>query len=191
MTRSTAARRARTTASLIAAAILIAVWAVTLRPQSLGGPVLYVVVRGTSMLPTYQGGDLVLVRAEPAYRVGDAVAYRVPKWDFGAGGVLIHRIAGGDGTAGYEMRGDNNSAPDPWTPRTGDIAGKAWLSVPGIGGLIAVIRQPTVIGALAAAIVVAVILTRQPAPANSGAGSNSGSRWVRRRSRPTGGAQLH
>ncbi|HEY8178534.1 MAG TPA: S24 family peptidase, partial [Candidatus Limnocylindria bacterium] len=46
---------------------LLAAWFVFLRPVSLGGSVMYVVIRGNSMEPRYVSGDLLVVRAEPSY----------------------------------------------------------------------------------------------------------------------------
>jgi signal peptidase len=146
----------------LVAAVLV-LWTVALRPQALGGPTLYIVVRGSSMLPTYQTGDLVVFESAAVYAVGDVVAYRVPGGEIGEGHVVVHRIAGGDGTEGFIVKGDNNNAPDPWTPRLDDIAGKAWLMVPGLGRLIAYIQQPIIAAGLAAAIMVSMILAR-PSP---------------------------
>ena len=100
-------------------------WALVLRPQSLGGPVVYVIVRGSSMFPTYESGDLVIVAAAATYQPGDVVAYRVPAGDIGEGHLVIHRIAGGDASSGFILEGDNNDAPDPWMPRGSDIVGSA------------------------------------------------------------------
>ena len=55
----------------------------------LGGPVTYIVIRGTSMLPTYQPGDLVLVGEAEEYGPGDVVAYQVPEGEIGEGMILI------------------------------------------------------------------------------------------------------
>ena len=145
-------------------AAVLAVWAVALRPQALGGPALYIVVRGSSMVPTYQNGDLVVAVSAPTYAVGDIVAYRVPSGDIGEGHTIVHRITGGDGIDGFVVQGDNNNAPDPWSPRPADMAGKAWLVVPGLGRLIAIIHQPVVAGGLAAGIMVSLTLGRRPRP---------------------------
>jgi len=153
-------RNARRLFRLGAVAAVLAIWALALRPQALGGPALYIVIRGSSMLPTYQTGDLVIIESAPAYAVGDVVAYRVPSGDIGEGHLVVHRITGADGTDGFVVKGDNNEAPDPWSPRPGDIAGKAWLVVPGLGRLIAFIHQPVMAGGLAAGIMVALILAR-------------------------------
>ncbi len=134
---------------------LIAGWAVFLRPLSLGGSDLYLVVRGDSMLPTYQTGDLVVLRARPSYSVGEIVAYRVPDGELGAGHVIIHRIAGGDPVHGFVMQGDHNPSPDPWRPRASDVEGAAWILVPGVGRTLATLHHPVVLGSLAAALVVA------------------------------------
>ena len=143
---------------------VLAIWVFILRPQSLGGPAMYIVVRGTSMQPTYQNGDLVIVQSAPVYVAGDAIAYRVPSGEIGEGHVIVHRIKGGNGTDGFRVQGDNNDAIDPWTPRATDIAGKSWVVVPGVGGFVAFIHQPVVAGGLAAGIMVTLILLGQSTP---------------------------
>ncbi|MEO7296594.1 MAG: signal peptidase I [Candidatus Limnocylindria bacterium] len=148
--------------ALCALALLAIGWLVVLRPASLGGPATYVVIRGDSMEPTYATGDLVIVQAAATYAVGDVVAYRVPDGDIGEGLVVVHRIAGGSGADGYTLRGDNNPALDPWTPRDTDVAGRVWLHVPNLGRLIAFVHQPVIAGALGAAIMVAFIVLRAP-----------------------------
>jgi signal peptidase I len=137
--------------SLLTCLLLAGFWFVALRPQSLGGPVTYLVIRGDSMEPTYHGGDLVVVKAADRYSVGDVVAYRVPAGEIGAGHLVIHRIVGGDGDAGYLLRGDNNPSVDPWMPRAGDIAGTAWVSAAGAGKVLEFVHRPAVAGALAVA----------------------------------------
>jgi signal peptidase I len=157
------------------AAALLAAWFLTLAPTSIGGPATYVVIRGESMLPTFEGGDLVLVRSADAYGAGDVVAYRVPAGEPGEGLIVIHRIVQGDPVTGFVFLGDNNPAPDPWRPRTGDLVGTAWVRIPYAGRVVALLHQPAVLGALAASLVVLLFALRwrpsplaprrQPAPA--------------------------
>lgn len=161
--------RLRKLATLAILLALVAAWAVALRPQALGGPALFVIVRGDSMLPTYDTGDLLLLRPGPSYAVGDVVAYRVPAGELGEGRLVVHRLVGGDAIAGFVPQGDNNPAPDPWAPRASDIAGSPWLVVPFAGRLIAWLQQPVVAGALAASLVVMWIIARQSAPAAAAA----------------------
>jgi signal peptidase len=152
--------RARRIIELCFGLIVLGLWAVTLRPAALGGPVTYVVIRGDSMLPTYRSGDLLVLRSADAYASGDVVGYRVPAGEVGAGHLVVHRIAGGDPSAGLVMLGDNNPAPDPWLPRGRDVVGTAWLVAPGLGRLIAFIHQPAGAGALAVSLLVVLTLAR-------------------------------
>lgn len=147
----------------LVAAVVVA-WAFTLRPQSLGGPAVFVAVRGSSMLPTYEHGDLVIVESAAHYRVGDAVAYRVPAGEIGAGKTVLHRIIGGDATHGFTLQGDHNTAPDPWSPKQGDMVGVATFRLPHAGRIISLVQQPVIMAGLAAAIMVTVILVRPPGP---------------------------
>jgi signal peptidase I len=137
-------------------------WFTLLRPANLGGPATYLVIRGSSMLPRYVTGDLVILRQEPAYRTGEIVGYRVPQGQIGAGSLVIHRIAGGDPIHGFVVRGDNNPAPDPWRPHPSDIAGTAWVMIPRVGQAIAAVRSPILLAGMCAAIVVTVVLLRAP-----------------------------
>jgi signal peptidase I len=141
--------------------LLVGSWAVLFRPTTLGGPATFLVVRGTSMLPSYHTGDFVVLEAAPVYAVGDPVGYRVPAGQIGAGHLVLHRIIATD-AGRFVVKGDNNKAADPWSPAPADVAGKVWIMIPGVGRVIDLLHQPIILGALAAAIVVAVMIGRAP-----------------------------
>ena len=155
-------RRLYKAAMIAIIAVVVMLWAVTLRPQVLGGPATFVAVRGSSMVPTYEHGDLVVVESVATYRVGQVVAYRVPAGEVGAGHVVIHRIVGGDAAHGFTMQGDHNSAPDPWMPKQADMVGLASFRVANAGRLVSLVQQPVIMGGLASAIVVTVLLAQPP-----------------------------
>jgi signal peptidase I len=149
---------------LAATAGLLVAWAVLLRPQALGGPAEYVVVRGSSMLPTYNAGDLVLVLRASHYQIGEVVAYRVPAGEIGEGSLVIHRIIGGNAERGFVTEGDNNVSPDPWLPRLDNVAGRAVLVIPAIGRFVAMAHQPAISASLATALLVAAEIARRQRP---------------------------
>ena len=171
----------------LAALIVVAGgWLVFLRPASLGGPATWIIVRGDSMLPTYETGDLIVFHEAPTYSVGDVVAYRVPAGELGAGRIVMHRIIGGDLEGGLILQGDNNPVPDPWRPRQADVAGAIWLVGSQFGRPIVLLHQPAIAAALAASVMVAVVLGRQtttrvssrPRPRATGAASTDGGTWL-------------
>jgi signal peptidase len=143
-------------------------WVLVLRPTSLGGPATYIVIRGDSMDPTYATGDLVILEQAASYGPGDIVAYRVPAGELGAGLAVVHRIVSGTAESGFTLRGDNNPAPDPWSPRGGDVVGRSVVWLPGVGRVVAALRQPAVLAALCAALIVTLFMMpkrREPSPA--------------------------
>jgi signal peptidase I len=137
---------------------LVGAWAFTLRPQSIGGPAGYVMVRGTSMLGTYNPGTLVIVHEQAAYSKGDIVAYHVPDGEIGAGITVIHRIIGGSAATGFITQGDNNPDPDDWRPKPSDIEGTAWVAIPKLGNILAFLHAPVPMAALAASIAIVIVL---------------------------------
>jgi signal peptidase len=142
---------------VIAAATALLVW-----PMLTGQPSRVIIVSGHSMEPTFHTGDLLLAWPSSEYHVGDVVPYRIPADEPGAGGMVIHRLVGHD-RAGYLMKGDNNAAPDMWRPRHGDAVGRTILLVPKVGVLLAWIRQPLILAALAAGVVTTLLMLRKPA----------------------------
>jgi signal peptidase len=152
------ARRALGRLQIVAVVGLVAFWFVALRPQALGGPAGYALVSGTSMLPTMHTGDLVIVHKHDRYRVGDVIAYHVPKPDPAAGAQVIHRIVGGSAEKGFVVQGDNRTAPDIWHPKPKDVIGSEWVHIPRAGKLIVFVHTPVFIAALAAFVVVLWIL---------------------------------
>lgn len=144
--------------NLLLAALLLA-WALFLRPQALGGSAAFILVRGDSMLPTFNNGDLLLVYPQASYSVGDIVAYRLPASEVGAGHLVVHRISA-TSPDGFELQGDNNPVADPWTARPADVAGRVFLRIPAVGMVLAFLLQPVLAGGLASAGVVMFILAR-------------------------------
>jgi signal peptidase len=147
----------RWTVRILALACL-AGWFLVLRPQSLGGPAAYIGVTGVSMEPGLSAGTLVVVAQQPSYRVGDVVAYRVPHGEPAEGHNVIHRIVGGSAIKGYVMRGDNTDQDDMWQPRPPDVIGRAWLVIPGVGPVLALLRSPMVIASVVAGIATYLVL---------------------------------
>ena len=169
--------------------VVAATWFTWLRPTALGGDVSYVVVDGSSMEPTFEDGDLVLVRDEESYAHGDVIAYR-------AGGHfrdptrIIHRIVGDRTGGGYVTQGDNRDRTDPWFPTDDDIIGRSWMHVPLAGQGAVLVSQPQAIAVLGgAAAVVGRSRRRRPRRSRqpttgSGSGIVSRTQPVVRRDEP-------
>ncbi|MGD0476628.1 MAG: signal peptidase I [Nitrososphaerales archaeon] len=69
-------------------------------------------VDGTSMHPTLEGGDLVVIQPVSLndVHVGDIIVYSPPCSDEGFS--VIHRVVGGTADDGFITQGDNNPLPD-------------------------------------------------------------------------------
>ncbi|MDX6503678.1 MAG: hypothetical protein QOE29_803, partial [Gaiellaceae bacterium] len=104
----------------------------------------YVETSGTSMLPLYHGGDLVIVRKGSTYQAGDIVAYRNRDLN---NLVVLHRIKEIDDQGHYIFKGDNNNFIDPTSLRApyvteSDLVGKAWVHIPHAGVYMSWIKKP-------------------------------------------------
>jgi signal peptidase len=105
--------------------VLIPLWWF-IAPVQLGGSISYINVRGISMEPTLYSGDLLVMREEDRYEIGQIVAFRS---DMG-GAIVVHRIVDEiDGR--YILKGDNNSFLDRYTPTAEEIVGREVLTIAG------------------------------------------------------------
>lgn len=114
-------------------------------PRPLGGRLALVVVTGSSMAPSLRAGDLVLVRAEKTYRVGDVVAYRAASLKR----VVIHRVVATGPEGRYIVGGDANGWLDSDLPSAREVLGRAWVRVPRVGAFLLALRRPAYLGLLA------------------------------------------
>lgn len=131
----------------VTAVVVVGTLWLTLAPGELGGSVNYAAIQGVSMEPHLHGGDLVLLRAQPTYAVGEAVAYH----NLQLGRVVLHRIVGRVGDR-YVFKGDNNTFLDSYNPTRSELVGREWVSVPWLGNAFMWLHGPN-----HAAIVVGVL----------------------------------
>ena len=103
----------------------VVVWAL-IAPVQLGGRVSYVNVRGVSMEPTLFTGDLMVMRRQDAYEVGQIVAFESDM----NGAIVVHRIVDVDGDR-HLLKGDNNDFLDRFTPTVDEIIGAEVFTIPG------------------------------------------------------------
>jgi signal peptidase I len=145
------AGRPRYKSIAVVAALLVLGW-IFLAPPMLGGGTSYVIVNGNSMEPGYHRGDLVLVRSQSRYQVGDIVTYRHPTI-----GAIIHRIVDQDG-ARFILQGDNNGWLDSYKPLPSEVIGEEWVHLPKVGKAITWVRGPGLVIFIIAVIGVGVVL---------------------------------
>jgi signal peptidase I len=129
---------------LLGAVALAVVWT-GLLPQQLGGRTSYVITSGVSMLPDFHAGDLVVVRREPTYHVGEVAAFHNQQLHV----VVLHRIVAIRGDH-YVFKGDNNTWYTTYEPTKAQIVGAAWLHVPRAGRILGDLRVPAVAAVLLA-----------------------------------------
>ena len=86
-------------------AFLTAAWLV-IAPIQMGGRMIFVIVTGSSMVPSMHNGDLAVLRQNDEFQIGDVVLYHHPKL-----GPVIHRIIAREGSQ-FVLQGDNNGWKD-------------------------------------------------------------------------------
>ena len=132
--------------------LMAALW-VILAPTKFGGQASYVIVAGASMEPTLKRGDLVVVREEQTYEVGQIATYRHPTI-----GPIIHRIIDRQGDI-YTFKGDNNEWIDSYQPTSSEIIGNAWFELPGAANWLLKLRMPAGLALLSLSIAVMLMTT--------------------------------
>lgn len=102
-------------------------------PSVLGCSV--VTVLSGSMEPEFSPGDMLLIRRQETYQVGDVVTYEQQ------GSFITHRIIEQDGIS-YQTKGDANNAPDGVRIRYADIYGAVLIVLPGMGNVALFLKSP-------------------------------------------------
>lgn len=137
-------RRSHLGLRILASAVVVVVvlWG-GLLPQQLGGRMSYAIADGTSMLPHYHAGDLVILRSQPTYHVGEVAAFHNRQ----LGVIVLHRIVAIH-NGRYVFKGDNNSWDTTYEPTKSQIVGAEWLHLPGAGRVVLDLRAPLVAAVL-------------------------------------------
>jgi len=130
--------------ALLTIALFAAAW-IMFAPPQLGGKVSYVVTDGVSMLPHYHAGDLVILRKEASYHVGEVAAYHNTQLDR----VVMHRIIARQGDR-FVFKGDSNNFADTNHPTAAQIVGAEWIHLPRLGDIVTHLRIPFVTAILLA-----------------------------------------
>lgn len=136
--------------------VLVFLWWITLAPQSIGGPLTYAVVSGSSMEPDFFDGDLIVAQTQSGYAVGDSVVYSI------YGGYVVHQIIA-ESESGFKTQGVNNPTPDSWTVPPKNILGKQLVAFPGFGNTLVFLRtHPLALGALVALLAALLLVEIKP-----------------------------
>lgn len=144
-----------------ALAVLCLVAVAWLWPASLGGATTVLVVKGTSMEPTYHSGDVVIVRSEPHPAVGDVVVV-------GVGGSsdtrVVHRVVERRDDGRLVTKGDNRSTEDGFLTEPDHVVGTARLHVPRAGLVILAMSRWWMIAVLCGGLAAVSIWSRTEPP---------------------------
>lgn len=157
--------------SLVLLFLLFIFW-MTLAPNLLGGPVTYVIVDGNSMEPGFHRGDLVLVRTQASYEIGDVVVYQNAELQR----YVFHRIVAKD-LDRFVMQGDNNDWQDSYHPSQSEILGKLWVSFPKAGKVIEWLRVPLHLSVLIGIVGVLIMFDLFKGRSRNGKVENPSPRW--------------
>ena len=103
-------------------------------------------VQSESMSPKINKGDLLFSKKGEKYGVGDVVTFIYP---YDINKLISHRVLGvvyEDGVYGpsvfYKTKGDANFLEDPWKIKASSIKGRVYFSIPFLGYLLFLIRNP-------------------------------------------------
>lgn len=145
------------TVFLIAVSLILGINIYSWNARSLTGNVLPMpfgyggaVVLSGSMEPTIAVDELILVKAEDSYEVGDVVVYQTGKM------LVVHRIVAMDGET-VTTRGDANNVDDG-AIEPAQIKGKVIAHIPHVGTAVRLLKSPAATIVLIAAAVLTIEL---------------------------------
>jgi signal peptidase len=133
------------------------------------------VVPSTSMVPTLNVGDIVIVKGvDPnTITVGTIIIFQSPSGSID----IIHRVIGivkeGD-TLYFQTKGDHNPGPDPWSPGVpeNNVKGVLVASIPYIGYVTLTLQGPLGIILIAFLILLMVVFEYYDSKKRSTRGTN-------------------
>src|SRR3954451_24515653 len=123
-----------------------------LAPREIGGSASYAVIYGTSMEPRLHRGDLVILRSQPSYRVGEVVGYHSNAIHRN----VLHRIIARHGNR-FVFKGDNNDFIDPEEAAESQLFGHEWVVLPNAGSALEKLHSPRHAAALAGLAVLVLV----------------------------------
>lgn len=113
----------------------------------------YVITSG-SMEPTIMTGDLIFVKPQSNYGVGDIITYQTPRQP-----VITHRIIAQDTTANsFTTKGDNNEDQDTEPVLQNAVKGLFQFKIPFAGYLLVYGKSPLGLALLIGAPILLVLL---------------------------------
>lgn len=130
-------RRLHLAVELVSAVLGIALLAIV--ALTLTGSMAWVVTTGSSMQPTFEAGDVAVVRPATAYAVGDVIAYR----NDDLSRIVLHRVVEVRGDT-LVTQGDANEWTDSHHPRHDQVLGRLWLHLPILGHVLDLLFRPAV-----------------------------------------------
>lgn len=111
----------------------------------------YIVTSG-SMEPSFSPGDMILVKKQDSYKLGDVVTFLD-----GQGQTVTHRIVGAV-SGQFITKGDANNTEDADLLPPERISGRLWTVLPGVGSAAMFLRSPMGILVLLAVGVLLIML---------------------------------
>ena len=127
--------------------VVLAVAAFVLWPERWGGSMTYVITSGSSMEPSFEQGDLAILRSSSDYEAGDVAAYDSTELKK----IVMHRITE-ESDKGYTFQGDNNDFLDPETVTDDQMLGELVVRVPSVGTYLTWFLKPINLAIAAAAL---------------------------------------